>query len=114
MSTLAGLLPADAVIVDESISSRSKLLRYVRARRPGGYYIAASGGLGFAMPAAVGVKLAEPARPVICTIGDGSSMYSIQALWSAVRYGAAVTYIVINNGQYAILKAFGDTLVPFA
>ncbi len=110
MSTLAGLLPADAVIVDESISSRSKLLRYVRARRPGGYYIAASGGLGFAMPAAVGVKLAEPARPVVCTIGDGSSMYSIQALWSAVRYGAAVTYVVINNGQYAILKAFGDTL----
>jgi len=108
--TLAGLLPPDAVVVDESISSRSKLLRHVRATRPGGYYIAASGGLGFAMPAAVGVKLAQPARPVVCTIGDGSSMYAIQALWSAVQYGAAVTYLVINNGQYAILKSFGDLL----
>jgi len=108
--TLAGLLPPDAVVVDESISSHAKLLRHVRVKRPGGYYIAASGGLGFAMPAAVGVKLAQPERPVVCTIGDGSSMYAIQALWSAAHYGAAVLYLVINNGQYAILKAFGDLL----
>ena len=110
MYTLAGLLPPEAVIVDEAISSGARLKRYISVKRPGGYYIGSSGGLGFAMPAAVGVQLADPARPVVCVIGDGSSMYSPQALWSAARYKAPVTYVVINNGHYAILKAFGDMM----
>jgi benzoylformate decarboxylase len=59
------------------------------------------------MPAAVGVQLASLDRPVVCVIGDGSTNYTIQALWTAARYGAAVTYVVINNSQYGILKAFG-------
>ncbi len=110
MHALAGLLPADAIVADESTSSQAQLKRYLRVDRPGGYYFSASGGLGFAMPAAVGLQLASPERPVVCVIGDGSSMYAIQALWSAAQYGTPVTYIVINNGQYAILKAFGDLL----
>ncbi len=110
MYTLSQLLPPEAVIVDEAISSGARLRRYVRVKRPGGYYLGSSGGLGFGMPAAAGVQLAEPGRPVVCVIGDGSSMYAIQALWSAARYHAPVTYVVINNGQYSILKAFGEMM----
>lgn len=62
------------------------------------------------MPGAVGFKLAVSERPVVCTIGDGSSMYSIQALWSASSYGADVTFIVVNNRGYSILKGFRDAI----
>lgn len=110
MQSLAAALPVGAVLVDESISSKSTLNRYIRVNQPGGYYTSASGGLGFAMPAAVGLQLAVPERRVVCVIGDGSSMYAIQALWSAARYNAAVAYVVVNNGQYAILKGFGALL----
>jgi benzoylformate decarboxylase len=88
----------------------AKLHKYVRFDRPGGYHTSAAGGLGFCMPGSVGFKLAVPERPVVCIIGDGSSMYSIQALWSAARYGADVTFIVINNRGYSILKGFRDAL----
>ncbi len=60
------------------------------------------------MSAAVGVQLAYPDRPVVCVVGDGSTNYALQALWTAARYGAPVTYVVINNSQYGILKAFGE------
>lgn len=106
MHTLAVALPRDAVIADEAISSKSKMLTYVRAALPGSFYTSASGGLGFAMPAAVGLQLATPERQVVCVIGDGSSMYAIQALWTAARHNLPVVFVVINNGQYAILKAF--------
>jgi benzoylformate decarboxylase len=62
------------------------------------------------MPGSVGFKLAVPDRPVVCLIGDGSSMYSVQALWSAARYGADVAFIVINNRGYSILKGFRDAI----
>ena len=62
------------------------------------------------MPGSVGFKLAVPERPVVCAIGDGSSMYSIQALWSAARYGADVAFIVVNNRGYSILKGFRDAI----
>jgi benzoylformate decarboxylase len=58
----------------------------------------------------VGFKLAAPERPVACVIGDGSSMYSIQALWTAARYGAGVAFVVINNRGYSILKGFRDAI----
>jgi benzoylformate decarboxylase len=64
----------------------------------------------FAMPASVGFKLAVPERPVACVIGDGSSMYSIQALWTAARYAANVTFVVIIDRGYSILKGFRDTI----
>jgi benzoylformate decarboxylase len=110
MATLAEVLPDDAVLVEESPSNRHDLRRHVRIRRPGSFFASASGGLGFAMPAAVGIKLAQPDRPVICLVGDGSALYAPQALWSAVRLGTPVTFIVVNNGRYAILEsvaAFG-------
>jgi benzoylformate decarboxylase len=110
MHVLSEALPERAAIFDESISSMAKLHRYLRVNHPGGYHLAVSGGLGFAMPGSVGFKLAVPERPVACIIGDGSSMYSIQALWSAARYGAGVTFVVINNRGYSILKGFRDAI----
>ncbi len=110
MHVLSEALPERAAIFDESISSMAKLHRYVRVNYPGGYHLAVSGGLGFAMPGSVGFKLAVPERPVACIIGDGSSMYSIQALWTAARYGVGVTFIVINNRGYSILKGFRDAI----
>jgi benzoylformate decarboxylase len=105
MATLAAALPGDAVLVEESPSNRHELRRHVWIRRPGSFFACASGGLGFAMPAAVGIKLAQPERPVICLVGDGSALYASQALWSAVRLHAPVTFIVVNNGRYAILES---------
>ena len=66
--------------------------------------------MGYCLPASVGLKLAAPERPVVCVIGDGSIVYSIQALWSAVRYGANVLVVVIDNKGYSILKGFRDAI----
>ncbi|MDQ4000301.1 MAG: benzoylformate decarboxylase [Actinomycetota bacterium] len=110
MHALAEALPEEAAIFEESSSTRNKFHEYIRPSHPGGYYNSGAGGLGFAMPAAVGYKLAQPARPVVCVLGDGSSMYSIQALWSAARYGANVLFVVVNNSGYYILKGFRDSL----
>jgi benzoylformate decarboxylase len=105
MATLADALPDDAVLVEESPSNRNELRAHVWIRRPDGFFATASGGLGFAMPAAVGIKLAQPERPVICLVGDGSALFAPQALWSAVQLGAPVTFIVVNNARYAILES---------
>ena len=105
MAALARALPEDAVLVEESPSNRNDLRAQVWIRRPASFFATASGGLGFAMPAAVGIKLASPERPVVCLVGDGSALYVPQALWSAVRLGAAVTFVIVNNGRYAILEA---------
>ena len=110
MHTVAGALPAEAAVFDETASSKAKLHRYIRFNRPGGYHTSAAGGLGFCMPGSVGFKLAVPERPVVCMIGDGSSMYSVQALWSAARHGANVVFVVVNNRGYSILKGFRDAI----
>ena len=110
MQALAEALPEDAMIADESASSKAKFHKYVRPGRPGGYLTSAAGGLGYCLPAAVGLKLANPERPVVCVIGDGSVMYSVQALWSAAQYGTNILVVVINNGGYSILKGFRDAL----
>jgi benzoylformate decarboxylase len=108
MAALAAALPPGAVVVEESPSNRNELREHVLIRRPGGFFATASGGLGFAMPAAVGIKLADTARPVVCLVGDGSALYSPQALWSAVQLRAAVTFVVVNNARYAILESVAD------
>lgn len=110
MHALGEALPREAVIADESISSNPQLKRYVTARSPVSYYTSAAGGLGYAMPAAVGLKLASPERPVVCVIGDGSAMYSVQALWAAARYEVPVLFYVIDNSGYSILKGYRDAL----
>ena len=79
-------------------------------REPGSYYFGAAGGLGFAMPAALGVQLAEPSRRVIAVIGDGSANYSITALWTAARYKIPVVFLIMKNGTYGALRWFAEVL----
>jgi benzoylformate decarboxylase len=102
-AALAARLPPDAVLVEETPSSRPDLHRWLPARMPGGFVSAAMGGLGFALPAAAGLRLGDPSRPVVAVLGDGSSLYAIQGLWSAARYGCGVLFIVLSNGRYAIM-----------
>ena len=108
MHTLAEALPDGAIVSEESPSNQGSLHRYLPIDTPGGYYNSASGGLQFALPAAVGLQLASPERKVVCVIGDGSSMYAIQALWSAARYDANILVVVVNNSRYGILESFGE------
>jgi benzoylformate decarboxylase len=105
MHTLAGVLPADALVVDESASSLPHVLRHLPFRSGSDFFGSKTGTLGWGMGAALGVQLAHPGRPVVATIGDGSVMYAPQALWTAAHYALPVTYVVINNASYAILKA---------
>lgn len=102
-AALAERLPPGAVVVEESPSTRLELQHWVPARQPLGFLSAAMGGLGFALPAAAGLKMAQPGRPVVAVVGDGSCLYNIQALWSAQHYGVGVLYVVLSNGGYAIM-----------
>ncbi len=97
-------LPKDAVVVDEGLVSTYALPKLLPMRDPKCYYGLASGGLGFAMPGAVGISLALPGRPVAAIVGDGSSMYSIQALWTAAHEKLPITYVIANNRGYRIIK----------
>jgi benzoylformate decarboxylase len=106
MAALADAWPADAIAVVEAPSCTLALRNRLRISRPGSYYLSGSGGLGFGISAAVGVQLAQPERPVVCVIGEGSAQYGITALWSAVAYKAPVTFLVLRNDEYMILKWF--------
>jgi benzoylformate decarboxylase len=106
LHALAATMPAETIVVEESASTRGPFYDQIRIAQAGGYFATGSGGLGYAVPAAVGVQLARPERPVVCVVGDGAAMYAIQALWTAAHERAPVVYVVLNNGHYAILKAF--------
>lgn len=107
-TALAEVLPEDAIVVLESPSSTLALRNQLRLSRPGSYYFSAGGGLGFGLAASVGVQLAQPDRPVVCVLGEGSAQYAITAFWSAVAYRAPVTFLVLRNEEYAILKWFAE------
>lgn len=104
MALLTAQLPADAVVVEEGLTSTATLPDYLRYRDAQGFYGLASGGIGFALAGAIGVSLALPTRPVVAIIGDGSAMYSIQALWTAAHLGCHIVYVIANNRSYRILK----------
>jgi benzoylformate decarboxylase len=110
MMQLADALPADAVLVEEALTTSAPLPALLRQRDRQGYYGLASGGIGFAVAGAVGISLALPQRPVVALIGDGSAMYNIQALWTAARLKRPITYVIANNRGYRILK---ERLVSF-
>jgi benzoylformate decarboxylase len=110
MHTVARLMPPDAVIVEEAPSHRNAMHDHLPIRTSGGFYCAASGGLGFALPAAVGVALGDPARRVIGLLGDGSSLYSIQALWTAAQHDLPIAFLILNNQGYGALKALGQAM----
>ncbi|MER7889215.1 benzoylformate decarboxylase [Micromonospora sp. NPDC094482] len=111
-AALARHWPADGVLVTETPSNLPALRRQLRITRPASYFTMASGGLGYGLPAAVGVALAERdtgrGRPVVAVIGDGSFHYSVQALWTAARLRLPLVVVVPVNQQYAILKAFAE------
>ena len=104
--------PADAVLVQESLSSLKALKRRWPATQPDSYYTFASAGLGYGLPAAVGIALAERHsgrdRPVVAVIGDGSFQYAPQALWTAAQLALPIVFVVPRNGEYAILKSFAE------
>lgn len=102
--------PADTAYVVESTSTNSAWWRQMDLRRPGSYFWPAAGGLGFGMPAAVGVAMGLPGRPVVGVIGDGSANYGITALWTAARYRVPVTFVILRNGTYGALRWFADLL----
>ena len=105
MHELAQAAPADTVIVDDSISARPILHEAFEFSRPGSMHSERAGGaIGWGMGAALGVKLAEPDRPVLGIIGDGSAMLSAQALWTASAYQIPAVYAICNNGGYRVLK----------
>ena len=104
-SALAQRLPRDAVLVEETPSSQPELYRRIPVRSPGGFIACGNGGLGFGIAGSIGLRMGRPERPVVGVIGDGSSMYSIQALWSAAHYEVGVLLIVMANGRYAVMDA---------
>lgn len=104
---LANVFPEDGIVVLESPSATLALRNQMRLSHPGSYYFSAGGGLGFGMPAAIGVALAQPERPVVCVIGEGSAQYAVQSFWTAAAYKVPVTFLVLRNNEYAILKWFG-------
>jgi benzoylformate decarboxylase len=106
MAALAEAWPTDAIAVVESPSSAGALRNRLRISRPGSYFFPASGGLGWGISAAVGIQLALRARPVVCVLGEGSAQYGITALWTAAAYKVPVTFLVLRNDEYAILKWF--------
>ena len=106
--TLAGVLPEDAIVVLESPSATLSVRNQLRLSRPGSYYFGAGGGLGFGLAAAIGVQLAQPERPVVCVLGEGSVQYAVTGLWTAAAYRVPVTFLVLRNSEYAILKWFAE------
>ena len=105
--TLAKIRPADSIIVEEAPSARPPMQQYCPVDLHDGFYAGASGGLGHALPAAIGVAMARPGQRVIGIIGDGSSMYAIQGLWSAANLDLPITFLIFKNGAYEALLRFG-------
>jgi len=101
---LVEAMPDNAILVDEGLTSSRQALALRPHRDRYGYHALASGGIGWGLPASVGVSLANPDRPVVCFSGDGSAMYSIQALWTAAHHKLPLTVVIANNGGYRIIK----------
>jgi len=101
---LVEAMPDNAILVDEGLTSSRQITALRPHRDRYGYHALASGGIGWGLPASVGVSMANPDRPVVCFSGDGSAMYSIQALWTAAHHKLPLTVVIVNNGGYRIIK----------
>jgi thiamine pyrophosphate-dependent acetolactate synthase large subunit-like protein len=109
MEELAKQLPADAIIFDEALTSSPAVVRYCPPSNPDSYFLTRGGSLGVGIPGAVGAKLANPDKTVIGFTGDGGSMYTIQALWTAARHNVDATFVICNNASYRLLQLNIDT-----
>jgi benzoylformate decarboxylase len=107
-NTLRELFPDDGIVVLESPSSTLALRNQLRLSKPSSYYFGAGGGLGFGLAASIGVQLAQPERRVVCVLGEGSVQYAVTGFWTAAAYDVPVTFLVLRNSEYAILKWFGS------
>ncbi|MGW2856681.1 thiamine pyrophosphate-dependent enzyme, partial [Streptomyces sp. NPDC001215] len=111
-ASLSRVRPPDAVIVNESTSTMAQQFEWLPTVRTGSFFATASGGIGWGVPAAVGVALGDRdrgvERPVVGLIGDGSFQYSVQALWTAAQHGLPIVYVVMRNQEYSILKSFAE------
>ena len=104
MEELAVQLPKDAIIFDEALTTTPDLLRYLPPTMPGHYFLTRGGSLGVGIPGALGLKLAHPDKTVIGFSGDGGSMYTIQALWTAAHHNIGAKFVICNNHSYKLLK----------
>jgi benzoylformate decarboxylase len=104
LNAIGEMLPKDAVVIDETISSGAGIRSLIRSDDPQSFYGLRGGGIGWGLPAALGVKLALPNRPVLALVGDGSAMYTCQALWTAAHERIAAVFVILNNSSYRILK----------
>jgi benzoylformate decarboxylase len=107
---LSSAMPRDAVLVEEAPSHRPAMHEFMPMRGQDSFYTMASGGLGYALPASVGMALGRPGVRTVCLIGDGSAMYSIQALWTAAQRKLPLTVVVINNSGYGAMRSFSQVM----
>ena len=110
LHALALAMPADAALVEEAPSHRPLMQKFMPMRGQDSFYTMASGGLGYSLPAAVGLALGRPGIRIVCLIGDGSAMYSIQALWTAAQRKLPLTVVVINNSGYGAMRSFSQVM----
>jgi benzoylformate decarboxylase len=104
LEAIGAMLPKDAVVIEEVLSSAPGARSLINSDDPQSYFALRGGGIGWGLPAAIGVKLALPDRPVVAMVGDGSAMYTVQALWTAAHYRLPVIWVIFNNTSYRILK----------
>jgi benzoylformate decarboxylase len=104
LNAIGETLPKDAVVIEEALSSAPGIRQLIRSDDPQSYFGLRGGGIGWGLPATMGVKLALPDRPVVGLIGDGSAMYTVQGLWTAARYKIDCVFVILNNTSYRILK----------
>ncbi|MBS0530162.1 MAG: benzoylformate decarboxylase, partial [Proteobacteria bacterium] len=110
MHALSETMPRNAALVEEAPSHRPTMQAFLPMPGQDSFYTMASGGLGHALPASVGIALANPKRRTVCLIGDGSAMYSIQALWTAAQRKLPLTVVVINNSGYGAMRSFSKVM----
>jgi benzoylformate decarboxylase len=110
LHTLSTAMPDDAVLVEEAPSHRPAMQKFMPMRGQDSFYTMASGGLGHGLPASVGVALGRPGARTVCLIGDGSAMYSIQALWTAAQRKLPLTVVVLNNSGYGAMRSFSQVM----
>ncbi len=101
---VAAAVPEDVMVFDEALTASPLVSRYLPPRLPGHSFLTRGGSLGVGIPGAIGMKLAHPERTVLGFTGDGGSMYTFQALWTAARYGVGAKFVVCNNHRYELLN----------
>jgi len=104
LEAIGATLPKDAVVIEEALSSAQGIRSMIDSDDPHSYFGLRGGGIGWGLPAAIGVKLALPERPVVAIVGDGSALYTVQGLWTAARYRIPLIWVILNNTSYRILK----------